>query len=548
MPTDVAPDAVANIPNGLLLESYKQTFCQVMIVSSQAGVAAASCFKFDDDGYTDPSTYTVIVGGGGIDGSLRLYVTKIEKHPNYNPNSFANNLAIVTFGAINNPDITYQIGDIPSEWPGLYFVHRSLIEDQFSWNDANIIEDTLADSEACGAASPLFRENNMDFICNMATRVSFSDGNCVLPYKYVVGHRDTDVIQLGFYSHSAIKEATGFCNGENVNTIYNYYILLANYIPWINSKISTPLTSYHFEGSTPAESTTSYSMKTDITYSGDEPKQYSLHNLNEVIEGSLNAGNGEQVGSDINSNDNPNENVTGMVSTTTKTVYSTKYKTEYDSTTVYEATLTTTTTEAAATSTTTVTDVSTKWSTKTSTTTETSTDATITTTVYNDAFTIVYETETETVTESKELTVTLSDGSTCPTVSDCKTSYIGPGQVEVITTTVTEVSTAAGATVTVTENDNDDDDDDTTYSSFVAVTVTVADTTVYATVTMDAVTETVVVTTTEEPSDGLSGLDSNTNADADDNAADSTSDTEANNNDGGDDTPATNDPDSVFLL
>ncbi|KAJ2142784.1 hypothetical protein IW136_001854, partial [Coemansia sp. RSA 678] len=115
----------------------------------------------------------------------------------------------------------------------------------------------------------------------MATRVSFSDGNCVLPYKYVAGHKDTDVIQLGFYSHSAIKEDTGFCNGETVNPIYNYYILLANYIPWINSKINTPLTAYHFEGSTPAESTTSYSMKTDITYSGDEPKQYSLHNLNE---------------------------------------------------------------------------------------------------------------------------------------------------------------------------------------------------------------------------------------------------------------------------
>ncbi|KAJ2124296.1 hypothetical protein IW147_001842 [Coemansia sp. RSA 720] len=182
--TDVAPDAVVSIPNGLLLESYKQTFCQVMIVSSQAGVAAASCFNYDDDGNADPGTYTVIVGGGGIDGSLRLYVTKIEKHPDYNPNTFANNLAIVTFGAINQQDITYNVGDIPSEWPGFYFVHRSLVNDEYSWNDANIVEDTLADSEACGAASPLFRENNKDFICNMATRVSFSDGNCVLPYNH----------------------------------------------------------------------------------------------------------------------------------------------------------------------------------------------------------------------------------------------------------------------------------------------------------------------------------------------------------------------------
>ncbi|KAJ2544471.1 hypothetical protein GGF49_001220 [Coemansia sp. RSA 1853] len=152
--TDVAPDAVVSIPNGLLLESYKQTFCQVMIVSSQAGVAAASCFNYDDDGNADPGTYTVIVGGGGIDGSLRLYVTKIEKHPDYNPNTFANNLAIVTFGAINQQDITYNVGDIPSEWPGFYFVHRSLVNDEYSWNDANIVEDTLADSEACGAASP----------------------------------------------------------------------------------------------------------------------------------------------------------------------------------------------------------------------------------------------------------------------------------------------------------------------------------------------------------------------------------------------------------
>ncbi|KAJ2823831.1 hypothetical protein IWW50_003612, partial [Coemansia erecta] len=176
-----------------------------------AGVAAASCFDYNDDGSVGPSSYTVAISGNGIDGILKLNVIGVEKHPEYNPNSFANNLAIVKLDMITAQDISYTVGDLPSEWPQHYFVHRSMFDDLSAWNDANIIEDTLADTDACGAASPLFRENESDFVCNMATRKSFTDSNCVLPYKYVVGFQDANIAQLGFYSHSAIQEDTGFC-------------------------------------------------------------------------------------------------------------------------------------------------------------------------------------------------------------------------------------------------------------------------------------------------------------------------------------------------
>ncbi|KAJ2295751.1 hypothetical protein IWW55_005341, partial [Coemansia sp. RSA 2706] len=92
--TDAAASTVSNIPNGLLLENDTQTFCQVMIVTNNAGVAAASCFEYNDDGSVDATPYSVVVGNGGVDGALKLTINSVEKHPAYDPKTFANNLAV----------------------------------------------------------------------------------------------------------------------------------------------------------------------------------------------------------------------------------------------------------------------------------------------------------------------------------------------------------------------------------------------------------------------------------------------------------------------
>ncbi|KAJ1750650.1 hypothetical protein LPJ79_002755 [Coemansia sp. RSA 1821] len=533
---DVGADAIANIPNGILLEYGAQTFCQVMIVTPEVGVAAASCFEYDGD-EVDESRYSVIVGNGGID-IQNVTATKIIPHPDYDSNTFANNLAVIKFSKVNiNSGAGFQVGDWPSEWPNFYYIHRTLQADHATWNEPNVIQDELADSAACSAASPLFKANNFDFICNSAVRQSFTGENCVLPYKFVVGYNSDQQAQLGFYSHSAIDGDGDFFNGGS-NTIYNYYILLANYIPWINSNIDSIVPTYHADTENFKSSTTSFKMDTSFEYTGDEPKLYSLYQLNKALEGNPEGANtepkdppdNEDNDTQTNEDKDPSDNEDKEVETTT--VYTTKYKTEYKTSTTTEYEDTTTTTVEEDVSTTTTTSTTTEHDETTIWTTETTTEiSTTTSTIHDDAFTIVYSTKTETVTEievSTEvsistdiLTVTFLN-EVCPSISYCDVSYIGPGEVITTTFTVTESFSTNEGTVTITETVNGTEE--SPVSSFVAVTVTVANTTIYDTVAATTVVETETVT--EEVSDMLSGLDSGTISEMP-----TADDTEGNSND-----------------
>ncbi|KAJ2848900.1 hypothetical protein IWW36_003004, partial [Coemansia brasiliensis] len=499
-----------------------------MIVTPETGVAAASCFKYNGD-EIDESRYSIMVGNGGID-KQNVTASKIIPHPDYDSDTFANNLAVIKFSKLSiNNEAGFQVGDLPSEWPNFYYVHHTLQADHATWNEPNVAQDGLADFDACGAASPLFKANNFDFICNSAVRRSFSDENCVLPYKFVVGYNSEKQAQLGFYSHSAIDGDNDFCNGDSQNTIYNYYILLANYIPWINSNIDSVLPTYHADTDNFKSSTGSYKMDTSFEYTGNEPRLYSLYELNKALEGNPESADTEQDDSsdgqengpqendpqesDPQENDSP-ENEDEELKTTT--VYITKYKTKYETTTTteYEDTTTTTVDGNLSTTTTTTTehDSTTIWTTETDKITELTTT---TTTIHDDAFTIVYSTKTETVTEAEisietsistsVLTVTVADIEECPATSYCDTSYIGPGEVITTTLTVTESFSTNEGTVTVTET-VDATDDGYSVSSFVAVTVTVANTTIYDTIAVTTVVETETVT--EDISDMLSGLES----------------------------------------
>ncbi|KAJ2452652.1 hypothetical protein EV183_002803 [Coemansia sp. RSA 2336] len=503
-----------------------------MIVTPEVGVAAASCFEYNGD-EVDNSPYSVMLGNGGID-SQNVTVTNIIPHPDYDSDTFANNLAIVKFSKANiNSGAGFQVGDWPSEWPSFYFIHRTLQADQATWNEPNVIQDELASSDACGTASPLFKANNFDFICNSAVRQSFTDENCVLPYKFVVGYNSDKQAQLGFYSHSAIDGEGDFCNGGS-NTIYNYYILLSNYIPWINSNIDSVVPTYHADAENHKPSTTSFKMDTSFEYTGNEPKLYSLYQLNVALKGNPEGASAEKNdppdNEDKNSQSNDNDPADdGDKDVETTTVYKTKYKTEYETstTTEYEGTTTTTVEGNVSTTTTTSTttehDETTIWTTEIETTTEISTT---TSTVYNDAFTIVYSTKTETTTEfdvsteisvtTETITETLADDVVDSSISYCNASYIESG--EVVT-----------ATVTITETVSDTDEE--SVSSFVAVTVTVAQTTIYDTIAATTIVETETVT--EEVSDTLSGLDSETDLETptDDNTEEN-SDGEGSEDDG----------------
>ncbi|KAJ1734650.1 hypothetical protein LPJ61_000955, partial [Coemansia biformis] len=400
---------VSGIPGGLLMAAGSQTFCQVMIVTANAGVAAASCFEYNADGSVDPLQYSVAVGGGGgLDAAgLQLPVKSVVPHPGYDQRMFANNIAVVTFGNITAENAAYRVGDLPSEWPGFYFVHRSLDANNGAWNDYRVAEGMPADPAACGLASPLFAQNQRDFICNTATLTSMYNSACVLPYKYVVGAGNGQSAQLGLYSHSAVKGNMPFCGSS---AVHNYYIMLANYIPWINSIIHPALTPYHAANAAVVASSVSYWMNTTGLAARQGTALYSLNNQGQLVRPQESDDNTQSL-------ESPEETHSGGP---TKTVYATRTATVVETTT---------------------------------------------TTEYSDLPSGALSVKATTVTLSGELTITVADGSVCPTVASCDRASSGSDDSSdgysssalsnlAATVTVTQAATTVTETVSVTATDD----------------------------------------------------------------------------------------------
>ncbi|KAJ1725851.1 hypothetical protein LPJ61_005615 [Coemansia biformis] len=237
------PDSTVagTFPSAILMVDMKQSFCPVIIVSGTAGVAAASCFDYDEKGKADVSRYSLATGGSAQPTGSRLQLTSVTKHSGYNPTTFSNNIAVVQFAVAALPDpMRVGVGTAPTKWSRKILVHRALTDDGFSWLDYETTSGAAADASACGAASTLFQNYQSDYLCSITTRTSMYNQQCVMPYKYVLAVNGESLSQLGFYSHSAIQDATNYCAKS---TIYNYYLFIANYIPWINSIINPAITA-----------------------------------------------------------------------------------------------------------------------------------------------------------------------------------------------------------------------------------------------------------------------------------------------------------------
>ncbi|KAJ2711173.1 hypothetical protein H4R19_003374 [Coemansia spiralis] len=366
-----------------------------MLVTPNAGVAAASCFDVGGQGKVDASQYSIAIGGNGLDAAnIITSALSVEVHPSYDPLQFANNIAVVVFNKIAAEGVTFRVGDLPSEWPAFYFVQRSLNAQQSAWNNYKVVQDTLADATKCSEASRLFAQNQRDFICSTATHQSLYNPSCVLPYKYVVGvgAGGGQTAQLGLYSHSATVGDSAFCG---TGVVHNYYVMIANFIPWINSHIGQALTAYHASNAAIATSSTAYQMNT----AGLDPAQalnlYSFIDQGQLVRPVLprvsSGGEASALPSDVVQPAKP-------------------AKSEY-------VTVTTTVTEH-----------------------------------YSDTLADSPSVETTTITLSGELTIV--DGSVCPTATKCDSASDSDGQSQLLSdskpTTITVSVSGATKTISVT--------------------------------------------------------------------------------------------------
>ncbi|KAJ2080925.1 hypothetical protein H4R24_002725 [Coemansia sp. RSA 988] len=483
--------------SGLIMQDGKQTFCPVVLISNTAGVMAASCIDIEKFNSGDVE-FTIAIGLNSVELQGPFDIQDITPHDGYNPDTFANNIAVVQFDDISGIH-NYNIAGDAGGWGGFTFVHRTLSGDNGQWNGYHWFEGGPTDTASCSKASTLFEENTSDLMCNRANHISIYDSNCNMPFKYVVAHSSStaNTAQLGFYSHTAAPAGDGFCGGGD---LYHYYTNIGHYVRWIESVVGQAVSISGQAITTHPQ----YSMKDTSAVSKDKRIMYSIREAGEVIEGGddsdLNASDTEDESSPIEEEDTDNdsssddgesetkesdtkvvgraEGIQVEVSTTTVTTTKEVTTTDVETETEYE------------------TEIQTEQTTDTSTTTETTT-TTESSTITEDITKTIFVTDTvqyiETVFVSNSSEESDFSELQCPTPEPC----LSEDDISKVTVTETVTEEAITVTVTVTENSISEQEEESDVDTPVASDSVDS-------MSMSEITVTITETTTEMGSCGTS--------------------------------------------
>ncbi|KAJ2711355.1 hypothetical protein H4R19_003289 [Coemansia spiralis] len=231
----------------LLLKNGQQTSCEIALMYTTVGFVAANCLDFNDSGAKTVNTttrYEVMISQGLTAAYGRFPATMITVNPNYDPESFANNIAVIQFANSGNGDFVNYIASWRPEWSSLYFVRRSLNNMAgTAWNPPTLTQYSgNADAVACANANPLFKLNEADLLCNQLTTSSPVDSSCTLPFGSVYGVNNPNAAVAALYSHSAVYGKDTVCKAGR---IFNYYIVMQNYVHWAMSVIGVKAPVFH---------------------------------------------------------------------------------------------------------------------------------------------------------------------------------------------------------------------------------------------------------------------------------------------------------------
>ncbi|KAJ1729499.1 hypothetical protein LPJ72_004945 [Coemansia sp. Benny D160-2] len=236
----------------LLLKNGRQTSCEVALMDNSYGFVAANCLDYQPSTsngtalggqlqLNQTTAYTVMVSQGFVGAFATLGVSKVTPNAQYDPASFANNVALVEFSATSSADsFVNYIASWRPEWSSLYFVRRTLdTATNASWTQPATAS-TAADAASgggCAAANALFALNTQDLLCSTAMVANVFNASCAIPFGSVYGVVGANTAVAALYSHSALAaaaddsqpQAEPFCRGA---ATYNYYIVLQHYVHW----------------------------------------------------------------------------------------------------------------------------------------------------------------------------------------------------------------------------------------------------------------------------------------------------------------------------
>ncbi|KAJ2887179.1 hypothetical protein IWW38_005174 [Coemansia aciculifera] len=268
----VATSDINGFKGAVLLKNGVQTSCEVALMRNTYGFVAAACLDFTDTNgkvVNTTTVYSVAITAGNQTPYGTVQVNRVTVNPQFDPKSFANNLAVLEFnGGGAGYDFVNYIASWRPDWTSFEYVRRSLINGL--WNMPTVVPYTQSSTDLanCASNNKLFLLNQNDLLCNQLTAPSASMANCsAAPLGSVYGVNGANMAIAALYSHSAISggSSASVC-GSNGSSTYHYYIVMENYVHWAMSVLNTRVPVYHTYSS-------AYTENFDVNYSMVIPPQ-----------------------------------------------------------------------------------------------------------------------------------------------------------------------------------------------------------------------------------------------------------------------------------
>ncbi|KAJ2804760.1 hypothetical protein H4R20_002377, partial [Coemansia guatemalensis] len=247
---------------GVFFKDGQQTTCGFAFLTNQAVLITADCFDFVGKTVDRSVNYRVYTNPSFNGVTMGFDLKDIVVHPDYNPDTKANNVAAASFNLKGKQEWEMDTAIDFGTWQARVYAQRHLKNlDGMVWDyPAYTLENTVEQDSTCSDLSPIFSENTDKFTCTsiLANPLMKNSTACKIPYPVLYAQMGDELYQAGLYSHSVVKGGDDLCNNDEVRS---YYTLIGDYLAFAEKVLNKKFTYHSNDNSSAPQADPNYSMK-----------------------------------------------------------------------------------------------------------------------------------------------------------------------------------------------------------------------------------------------------------------------------------------------
>ncbi|KAJ2818631.1 hypothetical protein FBU31_005806, partial [Coemansia sp. 'formosensis'] len=254
--------AITSYRGAILVKNGRQTSCEFALIDQKSAFIAASCLDLNSGTMTvnDNTRHEIFFdnGKGANVTSSRILTANVHIHPDFDPASYANNIAIVVYTIDQKRTWTNAISVNRDEWTNALFVRRYMeSEKSKSWRSPMINSGAWGGLPGCDTASGIYAANQRDFLCSTESSSVTTVGACKYPYSSVYGVVSPKMAIAALHSHTVVQ-GDAMCGAKQT---FHYYTVLAGYVGFAQKVLGYDIKYFTISGDFSSSIDASYKMQ-----------------------------------------------------------------------------------------------------------------------------------------------------------------------------------------------------------------------------------------------------------------------------------------------